>query len=56
MIYCSEERFFTSNLLCLGDWTPNSRATQNWVDVGDALPSLDFHSEVKFISCLHLFH
>ncbi|WP_220481133.1 hypothetical protein, partial [Marilutibacter penaei] len=28
MICSSEKRFFTSNLLLLGDWTPNRRATQ----------------------------
>ncbi|MBO9887879.1 hypothetical protein, partial [Xanthomonas phaseoli] len=30
----SEKRFFTSNLLRLGNWTPNCGATQNRGDVG----------------------
>ena len=34
MICSSEKRFFTSNLLRLGDWTPNGRATQSRGDVG----------------------
>jgi len=34
MICSSLKRFFTSNLLGLGDWTPNLRATQNRGDVG----------------------
>ena len=33
MICSSEKRFFTSNLLTLGNWTPDRRATQNWGDV-----------------------
>ena len=33
MICSSENRFFTSNLRRLGDWTPNRRATQNRGDV-----------------------
>ena len=33
MICSSEKRFFTSNLLALGNWTPNRRATQNQGDV-----------------------
>ncbi|AXM31622.1 hypothetical protein BRN52_06315 [Xanthomonas oryzae pv. oryzae] len=34
MICSSEKRFFTSNLLGVGNWTPNRHATQNWGDVG----------------------
>jgi len=34
MICSSEKRFFTSNLLRLGDWTPNRGATQKRGDVG----------------------
>jgi type I restriction enzyme S subunit len=34
MICSSENRFFTSNLRRLGNWTPNRRATQNRGDVG----------------------
>lgn len=34
MICSSEKRFFTSNLLQVGNWTPNHRATQNRGDVG----------------------
>ncbi|KAF1697078.1 hypothetical protein CSC64_00945 [Pseudoxanthomonas koreensis] len=34
MICSSEKRFFTSNLLALGNWTPVRRATQNRGDVG----------------------
>ncbi|WP_425521511.1 SOS response-associated peptidase family protein, partial [Xanthomonas phaseoli] len=34
MICSSEKRFFTSNLLRLGNWTPNCGATQNRGDVG----------------------
>jgi hypothetical protein len=37
MIYSSLKRFFTSNHLRLGDWTPNRRATQNRGDVGPSL-------------------
>ncbi|QEW15510.1 hypothetical protein DYQ48_11470 [Xanthomonas hortorum] len=33
MICSSVKRFFTSNLLGVGNWTPNWGATQNWVDV-----------------------
>lgn len=33
MICSSEKRFFTSNLLALGNWTPDRSATQNWGDV-----------------------
>jgi hypothetical protein len=33
MICSSVNRFFTSNLLRMGDWTPNQRATQNRGDV-----------------------
>ena len=36
MICSSENRFFTSNLRRLGNWTPNRRATQNRGDVGSA--------------------
>jgi len=35
MICSSEKRFFTSNLLRLGDWIPNCCATQKRGDVGD---------------------
>ncbi|UQQ12666.1 DUF3577 domain-containing protein [Pseudomonas syringae group genomosp. 3] len=35
MICSSVKRFFTSNLLGVGNWTPNWGATQNWVDVVD---------------------
>jgi hypothetical protein len=34
MICSSENRFFTSNLLALRDWTPDRRATQKRGDVG----------------------
>ncbi|AXI16758.1 hypothetical protein CDO11_05685 [Xanthomonas oryzae pv. oryzae] len=34
MICSSEKRFFTSNLLGVGNWTPNGGATQTWGDVG----------------------
>ncbi|AUI95893.1 hypothetical protein BVV10_22510 [Xanthomonas oryzae pv. oryzae] len=34
MICSSEKRFFTSNLLGIGNWTPNWGATQNRGDVG----------------------
>ncbi|QBH02326.1 hypothetical protein EYC57_01075 [Xanthomonas oryzae] len=34
MICSSEKRFFTSNLLGVGNWTPNQGATQNRGDVG----------------------
>ncbi|APP84440.1 hypothetical protein BI317_09895 [Xanthomonas hortorum pv. gardneri] len=37
MICSSVKRFFTSNLLGVGNWTPNWGATQNWVDVDRAL-------------------
>ncbi|OWB29319.1 hypothetical protein XocBAI20_11190 [Xanthomonas oryzae pv. oryzicola] len=33
MICSSEKRFFTSNLLGVGNWTPNGGATQTWGDV-----------------------
>src|SRR5690606_25452483 len=33
MICSSEKRFFTSNLLALGNWTPDRSATQNRGDV-----------------------
>ncbi|AUJ13568.1 hypothetical protein BVV20_17510 [Xanthomonas oryzae pv. oryzae] len=33
MICSSEKRFFTSNLLGLGNWTPSRCATQTWGDV-----------------------
>lgn len=33
MICSSEKRFFTSNLLALGNWTPDRRATQSRGDV-----------------------
>ncbi|AVU03913.1 hypothetical protein EBA05_18095 [Xanthomonas oryzae pv. oryzae] len=34
MICSSEKRFFTSNLLGVGNWTTNQGATQNRGDVG----------------------
>ncbi|QBG89168.1 hypothetical protein EYC54_17700 [Xanthomonas oryzae] len=34
MICSSEKRFFTSNLLGIGNWTPNRCATQTRGDVG----------------------
>lgn len=34
MICSSVKRFFTSNLLVVGDWTPDRGATQRWGDVG----------------------
>ncbi|QBH00762.1 hypothetical protein EYC56_17580 [Xanthomonas oryzae] len=34
MICSSEKRFFTSNLLRVGNWTPNRCATQTRGDVG----------------------
>ncbi|RBB62659.1 hypothetical protein BRN99_26450 [Xanthomonas oryzae pv. oryzae] len=37
MICSSEKRFFTSNLLGVGNWTPNGGATQTWGDVGSAV-------------------
>ena len=37
MICSSEKRFFTSNLLGIGNWTPNEGATQTWGDVAEAL-------------------
>ncbi len=42
MICSSLNRFFTSNLLVRGDWTPNRPATQNRGDVGfrEATPGL----------------
>ncbi|QBG94300.1 hypothetical protein EYC55_00495 [Xanthomonas oryzae] len=43
MICSSEKRFFTSNLLGVGNWTPNQGATQNRGDVGS-------QSEEKFLS------
>ncbi|AUJ11473.1 hypothetical protein BVV20_02975 [Xanthomonas oryzae pv. oryzae] len=33
MICSSEKRFFTSNLLGIGNWTPSRCATQTWGDV-----------------------
>ncbi len=33
MICSSVKRFFTSNLLVVGDWTPDRGATQRWGDV-----------------------
>jgi len=36
MICSSEKRFFTSNLLLVGDWTPNRCATQKRGGVDDA--------------------
>ncbi|QWN28130.1 hypothetical protein DGM85_05910 [Xanthomonas phaseoli pv. phaseoli] len=36
MICSSEKRFFTSNLLGVGNWTPNCGATQNRGDGGAA--------------------
>ncbi|QBG94418.1 hypothetical protein EYC55_01320 [Xanthomonas oryzae] len=38
MICSSEKRFFTSNLLGIGNWTPNQGATQTW---GDVAPRID---------------
>ena len=37
MICSSVNRFFTSNILRLGDWTPNRFATQNRGDVASPL-------------------
>ncbi|AUJ12006.1 hypothetical protein BVV20_06750 [Xanthomonas oryzae pv. oryzae] len=37
MICSSEKRFFTSNLLGLGNWTPSRCATQTWGDVDDEI-------------------
>uniref|UniRef100_UPI002407352D transposase n=1 Tax=Xanthomonas axonopodis TaxID=53413 RepID=UPI002407352D len=37
MICSSVKRFFTSNLLQVGNWTPNWRATQNRGDVDTTL-------------------
>src|SRR5690606_16890946 len=38
MICSSEKRFFTSNLLALGSWTPDRAATQNRGDVACTAP------------------
>ncbi|RBJ36814.1 hypothetical protein BRN91_22180 [Xanthomonas oryzae pv. oryzae] len=38
MICSSEKRFFTSNLLGVGNWTPNGGATQTWGDVAWTTP------------------
>jgi len=38
MICSSVKRFFTSNLLRMGNWTPNRGVTQNWGDV-EACPA-----------------
>ncbi|AUJ13975.1 hypothetical protein BVV20_20425 [Xanthomonas oryzae pv. oryzae] len=40
MICSSEKRFFTSNLLGLGNWTPSRCATQTWGDVDPTLRPL----------------
>lgn len=41
MICSSEKRFFTSNLLQMGDWTPNLGITQKkGGDVGDVESTL----------------
>ncbi|PPU83330.1 hypothetical protein XpopCFBP1817_20255 [Xanthomonas populi] len=39
MICSSEKRFFTSNLLGVGNWTPNWSTTRNW---GASLKMLEF--------------
>ncbi|RFF37047.1 hypothetical protein DZD52_18945 [Xanthomonas nasturtii] len=39
MTCSSVKRFFTSNLLRVGNWTPNCSATQNRGDVGLRWPS-----------------
>ena len=49
MICSSENRFFTSNLRRLGDWTPNRRATQNRGDVGVVLSMLSIF-ETKHVA------
>ncbi|PPT82852.1 hypothetical protein XthCFBP4691_17115 [Xanthomonas theicola] len=38
MICSSVNRFFTSNLLGVGNWTPNRGATQNRGDVEETAP------------------
>ncbi|AUI89646.1 hypothetical protein EBA01_04325 [Xanthomonas oryzae pv. oryzae] len=42
MICSSEKRFFTSNLLGLGNWTPSRCATQTWGDVAGCLLRIHF--------------
>ncbi|AVU02385.1 hypothetical protein EBA05_07880 [Xanthomonas oryzae pv. oryzae] len=44
MICSSEKRFFTSNLLGLGNWTPSRCATQTWGDVGICIDWLRYRS------------
>ncbi|SBV50871.1 transposase [Xanthomonas bromi] len=39
MICSSEKRFFTSNLLGIGNWTPNRCATQTRGDVVEITPA-----------------
>ncbi|AUJ12527.1 hypothetical protein BVV20_10500 [Xanthomonas oryzae pv. oryzae] len=46
MICSSEKRFFTSNLLGIGNWTPNWGATQNRGDVGHAAIGSQAGSEI----------
>ncbi|XUP37829.1 hypothetical protein WAE31_10255 (plasmid) [Xanthomonas axonopodis pv. vasculorum] len=48
MICSSVKRFFTSNLLQVGNWTPNWRATQNRGDVDLHLTALDKLQERDF--------
>ncbi|QBG89225.1 hypothetical protein EYC54_18080 [Xanthomonas oryzae] len=65
MICSSEKRFFTSNLLGIGNWTPNRCATQTRGDVGSsvcsrstlhAFDALDvlFHCTQHLGTCCHL--
>jgi hypothetical protein len=51
MICSSVKRFFTSNLLQLGDWTPNRCATQNR---GDVEPKCVQFGRAVHILCLLL--
>ncbi|OWB26125.1 hypothetical protein XocBAI20_15655 [Xanthomonas oryzae pv. oryzicola] len=54
MICSSEKRFFTSNLLGIGNWTPNQGATQNRGDVAFVLDCRSAHR--RMIDVLqHLF-
>ncbi|QBG84213.1 hypothetical protein EYR27_10360 [Xanthomonas oryzae] len=48
MICSSEKRFFTSNLLGIGNWTPNQGATQTRGDVGTSMTG-KMLSRVRFL-------
>ncbi|WP_139790954.1 hypothetical protein, partial [Xanthomonas phaseoli] len=49
-----EKRFFTSNLLRLGNWTPNCGATQNRGDVATITRKSEITTDTRLSLSTHL--